>query len=607
MTNKKTKTLTELELEQVHRAGIERTAGDVRQRQNDDLPSLGIHLSEKERAVLQVIYDKYVPLLNTAVQAEKTASATRPDVNAYYQGISPVGNPEGWQAAQKQAADAVRAWEASAPQEWKDAQTQLNSIIERHVTDTNALYRAAYKRQLKELGNDPEEISKQAKEQVDLLIVNKYTRYKEQSKTAISMSAHDMVALGGKEWKLDAAETRARIVNAMDMLYFKALGNNTKSIAEIKAYIDSAILASPYIAPEGTPGVFDVVVFRERPAAGSHPEEMTGLALLDLTPDFIYGAVAVMPTSKVVHSQIAMSKESGRVAFINVGGKDEARADVKASITADRELPSAAIEIQNAIGEMMLTNGNRIIHVTRAQVWRAFACLDEGVKVSDHNLEYVGVIVNLLAKAAGRIDFTQQVEKHKKMKKQEGYNYVDGAVISGPLVVMRETLVVAGGHETKGFILYDLPLFFLHSHLTNQITRIDKTLLDTTAEKITDGQGKKHKVEARHNDLGFIMLKRHLARQVEMIKSKKAKGELHYNDNHRLFEEIGRAIGANNPARDKEGNVTGMSKLTDRQTRTMRENIDLLCTRWKIQGYIQDYEFYRNRGNRAYAGVEIDV
>ena len=75
------------------------------------------------------------------------------------------------------------------------------------------------------------------------------------------MTAHDLVALGGKEWKLDAAETRSRILKALDGLHFRALGDNTIAIDEIKAYIDKAIHDSPHIAPEGTPGTHVSIIF----------------------------------------------------------------------------------------------------------------------------------------------------------------------------------------------------------------------------------------------------------------------------------------------------------------------------------------------------------
>jgi len=108
------------------RARLEQANIDRRQQHEASMRSRGIYLSDNERADLQAIDDKYSPLLDAALQEEQAASATRPDVNTFYQGISPERNPDEWQAAQKRAAAAVRAWEETAPQAWKDAQARID-------------------------------------------------------------------------------------------------------------------------------------------------------------------------------------------------------------------------------------------------------------------------------------------------------------------------------------------------------------------------------------------------------------------------------------------------------------------------------------------------
>ena len=258
------------------RARLEQADIDRRQQHEGSMISRGIYLSDNERADLQAIDDKYVPLLEAALQDEQAASATRPDVNTFYQGISPERNPDEWQAAQKRAAEAIRAWEADAPQAWKDAQARIDNLYSKRNKETDGVYQAAYERQYKELGNDPAEITKRAKEQISRLVTDQYNHYKELSETVISMSAYDLVALGGKDRKLDAAETRKRITTALDSLHFRALGDNTSAVDEIKASIDKAILDSPHIAAEGTPGANVLIIFKERPTAGG-PSEGDGL------------------------------------------------------------------------------------------------------------------------------------------------------------------------------------------------------------------------------------------------------------------------------------------------------------------------------------------
>lgn len=324
---------------------------------------------------------------------------------------------------------------------------------------------------------------------------------------------------------------------------------------------------------------------------------------MPITPDFIYGPDAIMPTSVLIKKQVEIAKANGNPRGLDVGGNGEENAKVEASITTDKEISSGAVEVQNVIGELMQANGNKPISITKAQLYRAFAYMPNKAKVPDKALEFIGETIEVLRDAEGRIDFTQQVEKHKKLKRDKSYDY-SNAILEGKLVLADKKTLIAGGHKTEGYIFYRLPLFYMHSHLTNQITRIDRALLDTTADKITDGTGKKHKVEARQNNIPFILLKRYLAREVEAIKSNKGKPN---NETRRNFETIAKAIDLHKPVKDKNGNKTEPGKLTDRQIRTLRENVEFLCNRWVIQGNIKGYRLYKNRGSQAFVGVDIEV
>ncbi len=554
----------------------------------------GLRLTAQARADLTAIENEYSPLFDAANRAIMDASTTKPDVGKFYIGISPSMNPDEWKAAQQQATDAITAWEATAPEEWRAAQLHLDAIIAEYNEKRGAVYLATYRQQYEALGNEPGNIVQLAKAHVDWLIEDQYKDYKAVSETSLSMSAHDVVALGGSKWKLDATETRKRIIKALMQLHFKALGDNTQAIDEIKAYIDKAIKSSRYIAPEGTPGVREKIVFRKRAGTQEEPATDTPLDLPALTSDFIYGPFAVMPISRLIKEQrnLANKEEArGKLNSIGVGGEGEESASVKVKITTENMIPVEAIEIQNVIGEMIQANGNKPIKVTWAQIWRAFAILEDGAWVSAKNQEYTRDIVKLLAKAEGRIDFTQQVEKHKGIKKDPNYDY-SKTILEGPLVMRDEITVLAGGHEVQGAILYRQPLFYMHSQLTGQITRIDRAVLDTTTKRIVDAEGNKRTAETKNNDIGFILLKRHLARQVEQMKKEKAANKGKY-EGRRNFEGISKELG------DKP--------LTAKQMRTLREDVEMLCTRWKIQGYIQGYELYRNKGSRAYAGVEITL
>lgn len=342
----------------------------------------------------------------------------------------------------------------------------------------------------------------------------------------------------------------------------------------------------------------------------------------------IYGKTAAMPTSLLVQKQIGISSKSGvtdadgnpvEVGIdINGNSKDKNKEPiiVKASITTQDNKPlcPAAIEIQNVIGEMISANGGTPIFLSKAQIWRAFAVLSSKAPVTKDSLAFVDEIMNTLTETKGKIDFQQQVEKHPAMKKEKGHDYKE-TTLKGNLVLLDETTSRMGGHETEGYIIYRVPLFYYYSHLIGQIARIDREYLNTTETTITDGQGKKHAVTARKNELVFILLKRHLAREVEAMKSHKATTGSY--EGRRNLAEIAKDIGLKETSveqsrtkqadKNTEQATTSSDKPTAKQMRTLKDSIEWLCQRWRIQGYIKNYTFYTNKGSRAYAGVQIEV
>lgn len=278
--------------------------GELVQRITQSFEESGVYLTDTERGTLYAVEERYEPLFEAASKAEQDIGYPWPDVSAFLQGISPDRNPDEWRAANKRAVDAIRAWEANAPQEWKDAQDRITALNADFNRETNTIYKQALNRQYAELISEPGKIVPRAKAQADRLIADQHTYYTAVSDKVYSMSAYDVVALGGKEWKLDAAETRKRILEVMGAFHFKALGDNAQAIDEIKAYIEQAILTSPYIAPEGTPGANEQVTFREHPKPGSVEEAIAGLGLSELTRT-VYPTMAISLIDKA--SKIAFA------------------------------------------------------------------------------------------------------------------------------------------------------------------------------------------------------------------------------------------------------------------------------------------------------------
>lgn len=223
----------------------------------------GLSLTDESRAALTAIEYEFDPLFEKLNQALMESSVTRPDVSAFYKNISP-SNTAAWQIAQQKAKEAISEWEADAPEEWKAAYREMDDISTLHSRRRGEVYTAEYNRQYEALGTDPARIVELSKPYVDRLIDDQYKEYEAVKKTYSSFSAYDVVALGGDKWALDAEATRKRILKTLQRMHFRALGDNTQAIDKIKAYVETAIKNRPFIAPEGTPGTGNEVVFNKR-------------------------------------------------------------------------------------------------------------------------------------------------------------------------------------------------------------------------------------------------------------------------------------------------------------------------------------------------------
>lgn len=300
----------------------------------------------------------------------------------------------------------------------------------------------------------------------------------------------------------------------------------------------------------------------------------------NLTP-YIRSPKSFLPISKVAKNQMLAVDE---LLSVDVGGN----ASVQTSITLQNgaTLNEYDIEIQHTIGEMIQANGNQPITVTPAQIYREFAALMDKEKVTPEREEDVRESIDKMLEAKAVINFTDQVKKHKRLKKQKDVNY-DKAMLEGHLIEGRKVTIITGGHVKTAYKLYDMPMYYMYSHAIGQIASVDKRLLNTSAHPGTNAlPGAK---KTRKNTKEFVVLKRMLAREVERMKRELAREERY--EKRISYERICREIGLREP--------------TDKQLRTLREDVDYMMEFWVSMGYIRGFVKYK--AERAFVGVEVGL
>lgn len=433
----------------------------------------GLRLTDEARAAMAEIEKEFDPLFDAANQAMLDASATRPDVSAFYKNISPTLNPELWKAAQQRARDAIAEWETNAPDEWRAAQLEMDTLAGQYNDRKNAISSSEYKRQYEALGTDPSTIVKQAKKHVNWLINDQHKEYIEGAKTALSFSAYDVVALGGTKWALDAEATRKRILKALQHLHFRALGDNAKAIDEIKAYIETAIKINYRIAPEGTPGVHQTIILHRRAEAGSQEQEADpGLDIIRTA----YPLTHVAPIDKV-SNKIFTGGITNALTNVRMGKRGSGR-----SITTTVQLHFAP-EIENlpTIGlyEKAVNNGicsvykvgNKIM--TDRMIYQAMTG-NPDANLSPKQAVMINQAITTLMYTGAKIDMSEEL----KSRKIPGTMQYDENLIHA-----KRGTYNLNGAQTTAIELLDAPLSLKIGETKDQIARLPMSAIATPVNK----------------------------------------------------------------------------------------------------------------------------
>lgn len=226
---------------------------------------------EKEIDEIEARYSfKIIDCEDHIAKLKKRRKDPPPDMSDIYKTIDLEKDPEKREAAGRQAVDTITKWITAGGakwvarweaehNEWRRLNTELNQ--ERH-----SFYTKAKQRRFDELGNDPQIILNDAKQQAEKYISAAYNNYRQKALLSYGFSALDVVSLGDGRWKLDAGQTR-KIIKDTIRLHYAALSSYEDITRELNTHIDSIIKASPYIAPEGTPGRGERITLRPQPTA----------------------------------------------------------------------------------------------------------------------------------------------------------------------------------------------------------------------------------------------------------------------------------------------------------------------------------------------------
>ena len=138
-----------------------------------------------------------------------------------------------------------------------------------------------------------------------------------------------------------------------------------------------------------------------------------------------------LPLSLIYRDQRSIAARGSEGALENVGKNTDAGEVLVEAHISDKDGNPLTIDavmqgVQSAIGQLIDENGRVLpIIVTPQQVYRAYARLPNDAKVTMQQAAEMERAMDALMFSPSRLDFTAQLEKHKKIKHQADYNYTD--------------------------------------------------------------------------------------------------------------------------------------------------------------------------------------
>lgn len=292
-----------------------------------------------------------------------------------------------------------------------------------------------------------------------------------------------------------------------------------------------------------------------------------------------------LTTSRAARDQLSIAAESenGNAALIDVGnGADITAFIYRQEVTVQKITPQEklgltpeGIELQDAIGSLFDAAGGGPAYMTPAQIYREFAGLKAKTPITKAQEAWIMDEVDNMATLRTRIDYTMQASKHKDLQIDPDTATIEDYVINATKIKTK-----VGGHVTNCYRINAQLPYYEYSRKIHQAQAVDKKMLE---------------YPGRNNTRRFALLKRILQKIVLHMKSEQE-------------DDKPTPRGIYEPRRTYTGIFERMGITpTEKEAKSIKRDIDLLLEYWKKQGHIKDYSHYSNKGQRARAGIKIEL
>lgn len=299
-----------------------------------------------------------------------------------------------------------------------------------------------------------------------------------------------------------------------------------------------------------------------------------------------------LPLSKAWMQQQAIAAEGAAGMELNVGKKTDAGAVITDATITDREGKPLSITevqkcVQRAVGNLIYEAGGKSacpITVSPAQIYRAYARLPFDADVSEQQEKEMEAAMDVLMYAPSSLNFTAQLEKHKHIRQQPDYDYTGKAAgrLEGTLIqAQKQEATSRNGTRVVAYKIYDVPVFYMYSHVIGQIAWVPNALLTGGAKPAT----KPATAEAQER-VDYVAAKSVILTRVLRMQGEKNK--------------LGKIIRTAEVAKD-----CGIVFSSRKVERTLFKNMGLYLDELKEQGKINGYT--EAKEGRKITGYRITI
>lgn len=519
----------------------------------------------KKIAEAEALIEKLAPAQDFDEEKEREIQSRRPkmpDPIRYDDDGTPIYSEESlkpYNAEMKKINEELdqlfEAWLDSGKPGFREARKERSRLISEQGDAINALFKQIERREFSKLGGDRAKIIQSARDQVKLLIDNRFNSYQEKIRThknedgdlISGFSARDL-RVDGEKIYLDQATIIDDCKRSLLALHYEALSHDQEAIREIDDIVLTIVTDSPKTSSDK--GVLGAMIKFDL----SEEEKIEDVQIRTSRPETM-----LVPTSKLVNEAFLGDLYPGTGKKVNVQKKSlmkkspvytlisidiEEMKSQGVTIQGRRELRPYDQEVHDAITSQYVEGGNE--YITDSMIFDTISG-KEGATLNPKQREAISNAITKLMFSHVKIDASEEAKKFGLEK----------FVYDGYLLPAERVTVSLNGTITECIHLFRTPPLYDYAEKRKQIGRMSVKLLNSPVNKNEE----------------TIALQGYLYRRILSMKgSSKLSPTIKYDTVYKQLEITASSDGA---LRKKKLKV--------------RETVKKILDYWKKEGFILGY------------------